>query len=267
MQNSYVPILLQILNERIRANPSYSMRSYARDLNIAPSTLSEILKGKKGISSKKASEIVSALKLPDWQAVYFLNLVALKHSRSKADKDAALKNIKLQKDQVLVEKIKSEAMKALTSTLDLAILECVHLKDFDNSHEWIAEKLKISLKETKACVDRLINVKLLEVSENGAWTDLSPFFSSSDGIPSDAIRAFNIDILRTMEKKIINEPINDRIMKSVVFSLEEKHVAEAKNILDEAISKILNLSSRSEEKKDHILCYSSQLFYMAKGDL
>lgn len=266
MQTSYVPILTQILDERVRSNPSYSMRSYARDLNIAPSTLSEILKGKKGISSKKASEIVSALRLPEWQASHFLNLVALKHSRSKADKEAALKNIENQKAHVQIEKIKAEAMKSLTSTLDLAILECIHLKGFNNSAEWIAEKMKVSVKEINISVKRLINVRLLEISESGAWIDLSPFFTSSDGIPSEAIRAFNIDILRTMEKKIINEPINDRIMKSVVFSLEEKHMAEARNILDEAISKILNLASKSEEKKEHILCYSSQLFYMAKGE-
>lgn len=266
MQNSYIPILMQILDERVRSNPSYSMRSYARDLNIAPSTLSEILKGKKGISSKKASEIVIALKLPEWQATYFMNLVALKHSRTKAAKEVAFNNIQQQTSLILVEKLKADTMKALTSTLDLAILECVHLKNFNNTHEWIADKLSFPLKEITACVERLINVKLLEIV-NGTWRDLSPFFTSSDGIPSEAIRAFNIDILRTMEKKIINEPINDRIMKSVVFSLEEAHVVEAKNILNEAIAKILNLAGKSEEKKDHIFCYSSQLFYMAKGDL
>jgi len=267
MHSSYVEILLNILNERVRSNPSYSMRSFARDLKIAPSTLSEILKKKKGISLKKASEIVSALKLPDWQANHFINLVALKHSRSKADKEKAKSNIESQKESIIVGKLKSDAMKSLTSTLDLAILECTHLKQFDNTSEWIAEKLKVSTKEILESVKRLQNAQLLKISEDGQWSDLSPFFSSSDGIPSDAIRAFNIDILRTMEKKIINEPINDRIMKSVVFSLEEKYMNEARMILDDAIAKILTLSSKSEEKKDHVVCYSSQMFFMAKGDV
>lgn len=267
MSISYAGILLNILDERIRSNPSYSMRSFARDLNVAPSTLSEILKKKKGLSVKKASEIVKALRLPDWQASHFVNLVAVKHSRSKKEKAEAKASLEAQKDKIIVEKLKSDTMKALTSTLDLAILECVHLKKFDNTHAWIAKKLKVTLKEVKEAVERLIEVKLLEISADGEWRDLSPFFSSSDGISSDSIKAFNIDILKTMEKRIINEPVEDRIMKSVVFSLEEEHMKEARNILDEAIAKILNLSSKSDEKKDHIVCYSSQLFYLTKGEL
>lgn len=268
MQSSYVNILENILDDRIRANPSYSMRSFARDLKIAPSTLSEVLKKKKGISTKKASEIVTALKLPEWQASHFVNLVALKNSKTKSAKDKILESIKEQQSVIHVEKLKADAMKSLTSTLDLAILECVNLKHFNHTVEWIAEKLKISDKEVKKVVERLVSVKLLEVPEDGGeWIDLSPYFSSSDGIPSESIRAFNIDILKTMEKKIVDEPINDRIMKSVVFSLEDDHVAEAKKILDDAIAKIMTLSSKSEEKKDHVLCFSSQLFYMAKGNV
>ena len=267
MHATYPTILLQVLDERIRSNPSYSMRSFARDLNIAPSTLSEILKGKKGISSQKASEIVKTLRLPDWQASYFMNLVALKHSRKRSDKDAAAKNIEALKSHVNVEKVKAEALKSLTSTLDLAILESIHLKNFNNTHEWIADKLKVTPAEILFCVERLVSAKLLEISSEGKWTDLSPFFSTTDGIPSEAIRSFNIDILRTMEKKIINEPVTDRVMKSVIFSVEEKHMIEARNILDDAIAKIVNLSSKSEEKKDHVVCFSSQLFFLLKGDV
>lgn len=267
MHSSYVEILLNILHERVRSNPSYSMRSFARDLQIAPSTLSEILKKKKGISAKKATEIVTALKLPDWQANHFVNLVALKHSRTKAEKEKAKSNIEAQKESIKVGKLKADAMTSLTSTIDLAILECTYLKGFDHTAEWVAEKLKVSIKEIFESVKRLQNAQLLKIAEDGKWIDLSPFFSSTDGIPSEAIRAFNIDILRTMEKKIINEPINDRIMKSVVFSLEDKHMNEARIILDEAIAKILTLSSKSEEKKDHVVCFSSQMFFMAKGDL
>lgn len=266
MSTTYVGILNNILEERIRSNPSYSMRSFARDLNIAPSTLSEILKKKKGISTKKAAEIVKSLKLPEWQASHFINLVALKHARSRDEKNQAKLNLQDAKDKIVVGKLKAETMKALTSTLDLAILECVGLKKFDNTDEWIAKKLKVSVKEVRESVERLLKVKLLEIDDKGEWSDLSPFFSSSDGISSESIRAFNIDILKTMEKKIVNEPIEDRIMKSVVFSVEDKHMQEAKAIMDDAISRIVNLSSKSDEKKDHVVCFSSQLFFMAKGD-
>jgi hypothetical protein len=52
-------------------------------------------------------------------------------------------------------------------------------------------------------------------------------------------------------------------MKTVVFSLEDSQVPEAKAILDEALSKIVNLSAKSETERDHVLCFSSQLFFIS----
>lgn len=257
MKTSFSSLLKQSFEQRVRTNPQYSMRSFARDLNMAPSTLSEILKGKKGISYKKIDEILTILRLPDWQANGLKKLAAQDYAGIEATSSQVVPVPDL-------ERLKDEAIRALTSPLDLAILECTYLKDFEGSPEFIAKKLNYPFSEVISSIERLKKVKLLEVTEENEWRDLSPFFSSTDGIPSEFIRALNRSILKTMDEKIQNEPIEKRVMKSVILSLKESQVREARDILDEAISKIMNLSAASEDKKDHVVCFSSQLFFISE---
>ena len=49
----YREILKNELIERKRNNPSYSLRSFARSLKISPTTLSCVLKGKRGLEATR----------------------------------------------------------------------------------------------------------------------------------------------------------------------------------------------------------------------
>lgn len=49
-------------------NPRRSMRAFARKLEISPSTLSEILSGKRSITSKMARRIAEKLELDESQS-------------------------------------------------------------------------------------------------------------------------------------------------------------------------------------------------------
>ena len=56
-ETDFREVLKQVLQKRAGNNPSYSQRAFARDLGISPSTLSEVLKGRYGLSEKKSREI------------------------------------------------------------------------------------------------------------------------------------------------------------------------------------------------------------------
>ena len=267
MQTTYKGILKQALVERSRANPGYSLRAFARDLGLAPSTLSEVLNGRKGLSPRKSDRVAKGLRLPEWQSSYFRDLVARSHARSLSEKKEASERLAARAEETALQHLKSETARSLTSWLDLAVLEATHLKDFQPSETWLAKKLGVGASEVRAVKQRLVQVKLLEVSPDGSsWRDLSPFFSTSDGIPSEAIRAYHRSVLRLAEQKLERDPLEDRVMKSVVFSLEDSQVAEARRILDDAIAAVMSLASRGDGPKDHVVCFASQLLTLAKGE-
>lgn len=53
------------LASRKQRNPAYSLRAFARRLQMSPSFLSEVLKGKKAVSHSRAEQLRTMLAAPD----------------------------------------------------------------------------------------------------------------------------------------------------------------------------------------------------------
>lgn len=58
-------LLRSHLSEIKNQNPGFSLRAYARKLELSPSALSEILNGKRRISGKMAAKIIGRMNLPN----------------------------------------------------------------------------------------------------------------------------------------------------------------------------------------------------------
>lgn len=242
-------------------NSGYSLRAYARDLKVSPSTLSEVLNGKKGLSPKLARSIAVNLRLPDWEILYFCDLVAQEHAKSSRARNEAKKRLQDRKQENHLHILDRQATKALTSWVDLAILELTYLKDFKGSIAWIAKKLHVQEANIEASVRRLEEAKLLEINKTtGIWSDVSPLFSSTDGIPNESIRNFHRTVLNLAIKKLENPDVNSRVVKTVVFSVSEANVQKAKQILNDAITQIVALADTSSQDRTEVMCFSGQLF-------
>lgn len=261
MRIDYRSILNEILQERSAANASYSLRSYARDLKISPSTLSEVLNGKKGLSPKLASSIANNLKLPDWEKSYFCDLVTKDHAKSPRIRSEARKRLEDRKQENHMHILNQRAVKALTSWVDLAILELTYMADFEGTTDWIAKKLQINSVVVNSSVKRLMAAGLLEIDkETGRWSDVSPLFSSTDGISNESIRNFHKTVLNLALKKLESPDLKSRTVKSVIFSMSSENIPKAQKIMNDAIAQIVSLADKSNQERNEVLCFSSQLF-------
>jgi len=72
---SYHDLLIEEFERRKQLNESYSLRSYARNLNLSAPRLSKILKKKEGISVNAAHAIAGKLNLSELQRSWFCNSV------------------------------------------------------------------------------------------------------------------------------------------------------------------------------------------------
>ena len=75
--------------QRMQKNPHYSLRSFARDLGVPASWLSEFLSSKKGMSLENAKKICQALSLSPTDSDQFTLSVRAHHSRSPQDRKTA----------------------------------------------------------------------------------------------------------------------------------------------------------------------------------
>lgn len=85
----YVSLLEKYFELRKRRNPRYSLRKYAKDLELTPMHLSHILRGQRGLSRKKAEVIAKVLRLSYADRKKFLQIVSALSARAYRERNLA----------------------------------------------------------------------------------------------------------------------------------------------------------------------------------
>ena len=128
---SYHDILFQELDRRKSLNNSYSLRAFARDLDISASGLSQILSRKQGVSIKVADKIVGKLTCSENEKKWFCESVGALHARSSKVKIKCKSKIdEYENSKTEFSVIQLEYFKVISDWHHFAILELTHIKGF-----------------------------------------------------------------------------------------------------------------------------------------
>ena len=230
---NYRRYLKVALAEKCAQNPAYSLRAFARQAGVSPSHLSRVISGMKTLSSQMALKIASALDLQAQELEHFLDLVSLEVADQHTKK-------------LLVDRILSRTKSTDARTLDmerfhlladwycLTLYELTQAKGFQSDPAWIARKLRVSLAEAKVAIDRLEQLELISVSEEGVITALEKtYLETSDDISSIAIRKHHEQISQKAIQALKEQSVDDREFQSVHFVFDEKQMAKAKKLIRE----------------------------------
>ncbi|MGE3760591.1 MAG: TIGR02147 family protein, partial [Pseudobdellovibrionaceae bacterium] len=190
----YRDFLKYSLELRIQKNPKYSLRAFARDLDVAPQVLSSVFNKKKGISTEVATKISFRLNLNEQETNYFCDLVDLAHARSGASRKIAALRLTRYKRDLKFQTVKDDAFRVISDWYHYAILELTFVEGFISDISWIAKRLQISNHETKQAVERLKRLDLL-IEKNSVFKKTETNLTTSHDIPSEAIQKFNRQIL------------------------------------------------------------------------
>ena len=133
-------------NLRLARNPNYSLRAFARDLEMPPSTLSRILTNKRQPSPKMALAILDHLYLAPELADEYRALIL--HSHSPRQKRSRL----AQAPQIFLT---AAEFSRICSWHSLALLELLRIPGIEGTEVWLAKALKTSRKEIKVILSNL----------------------------------------------------------------------------------------------------------------
>lgn len=85
----YVSLLKKYFALRKKRNPRYSLRKYAKDLELTPMHLSYILRGQRGLSRQKAEVVAQVLRLSYADRKKFLHIVSALSARAFRERNLA----------------------------------------------------------------------------------------------------------------------------------------------------------------------------------
>ncbi len=242
---------------RKKRRPHYSLRAFARDLELSPSALSEYLSGKLTFSEERVMQVAKKIQIKPTQKEHWLDLIKMESSGSKADREVAAVKVRARSSQ---EKgnLALDLFKIVSDWYHYALLELIDVNSKYQDHKTAAKALGIDTKTVKESWERLIQVGLAEKTDGVYKASTLATFVGED-IPSAALRNYHAGLISKSLVAQEEQPIEKKEFISIVFSFNS---ADLKSIKDELYKFEVDLTNRysQSKNKDSVYCLSTQLF-------
>jgi uncharacterized protein (TIGR02147 family) len=251
------------LARRLRANPRYSQRAFARQLGLSAGELSEVLRGKRALGLKSALRVARALGLTPAETRHLLALAQVERSQALAGG----------RDGELLAPLSEQELHARQLTLDMfhivsdwycfGILTLAECDDFRTDPAWIARRLGLSRGEVRVALERLERVGLIERKGRG-FVAARDYVLSPDGIPSEAIRSYHKQILARAIDAVDAQPVPERSFRGVGFAFDPRQLDAVKKDIGEFLDALVKKYQRGRRTEVYYL--ETALFRLTGGD-
>ena len=261
---SYHDLLTEEFDRRKQMNGSYSLRAYARDLEIAAPRLSLILNKKQGISIEMAQDIAQKLKLTEKKKQWFCSSVGSLHARSFKERSGFKEKMNEYKEEAKIfSELHLEYFKVIADWYHFAILEMTYLKDFQNDPAWIAEVLGITKIEVESAIERMMKLDLVK-EENGKLIDVFKFLATPNDVPSISLKKFNSQLMKKAMDALYTQDVSEREIASNIFAIDKDKVPVIKEKLRD-FRRELEREAGQSQNKNQVYCLSMQFFNLTQG--
>jgi len=202
------------LLSRCRQNPQYSLRAFARHIGLAPSTLSMILNGQRGMSLALIRKIGPKLGVTGDELNAYL----------RAGNENG-------KDEGRYQQLAFDHFRIISDWYHYALLELTAIRGFKPDLKWIAARLGITVADTRLAIERLVRLEMLDTS-GGRWIDRSPHVTNLDNpLVASSRRKHQAQVLRKAAEALEKTAIDERDQSSMIMAIDSSRLAEAKQRL------------------------------------
>ncbi len=238
------------LSKRIQKNPSYSLRAFAKDLDINDSTLSKYISGKRKISPQKIIALGKKLGLND----------------KSLTEIASNGNNLLNKNEI---NLSVEKFNLMSEWYFDAIIEIIKT-DSSMDLKSIAKKLKITQVQTNSAVKQLIDLKVISQTENGfiCHQEKSLMAFHDNKFTSEALKNYQEQILNLSKRALKNDPRKKRNHTSHIIAVSNEILPEIIKKIQKFQHELADYIEEHEAPKDDVMAMQFTLFKLTnQGDI
>ncbi|MDZ4662828.1 MAG: DUF4423 domain-containing protein [Pseudomonadota bacterium] len=220
------------LIERCRKNPKYSLRAFAKALDMDHSLLSKVVRGQRPLGKKLSRKLQAQLGWTDSQGREF---GANYHT------------------------IPSDHFSLIADWYHFAIFELTSVLGFRADPKWIAQKLNITVSEVRAAIERLVRMKYLSWQnlQSQGKTKEETLVKNRDNITTVG-NDFTVAGFRVLQKQVLekalwaleNVPFECRDQSSLTIAINKAQLPEIKRMIKDFRRKICKFTSANSKKTD-----------------
>lgn len=236
-------LLEKKLLEKQQFNSNYSLRAFARDLNLSAGTVSSIISGKRRPSEKLVYELANKLSL------------------DRAELSFALEPFKIKKEfneKKEYHQLSEEDYKKVSSWIAYALLSLIECDDFVPHLPIISKRLGVSEQKITEALYHLNELKIISISEEGEIKRNKKRVMTTNNIPSEALRESHQRHLDLAKEKLVAIPINERNYQSITMPINPDKIPQAKELINDFIDGLSSLLETGV--KTEVYKFNCQLF-------
>ena len=229
------------LAQRCADNPQYSLRAFARSLRTDHSTLSQILRGKRRLTTETIRALAKEFGLTENDAEAFVA-----YEQRVGGDDGWERHVR---------QLQEEATEIIAQWHHFAILELTRLECFRPDCRWIARVLDITVDDVNMALTRLLHLGLLRMVGPETWLDLSENACARfDRLPQAAARQ-----LMSRISRMTNCGQDDHVLSSSTIAIDRNRLAVVSSYLEKFRQDMADLLSGHQASCDDV--YQLDIFF------
>ncbi|MBO9668322.1 MAG: TIGR02147 family protein [Bdellovibrio sp.] len=208
-------LLIKKFEEAKERNSNFSQRAFAQRLGLSSGALSEILKGKRLLTSQVKKKLANKLHLSPLEQLDFF----------EKETPQLLAPAKLD-----YHRLTNDQFQMIAEWPHYAILNLIKTKGFKPSVSWIARRLNLSARVAQETWERLFRLNHLKQQGQKVQREY-PRLDTSDNVINLSVRKAHLEDLKLMENSLLNTPVELRDHTSMTLVMNKKDLKKAKELI------------------------------------
>ncbi len=239
----FIAILKNELAKRQLKNPKYSIRSFARDIEIDSSSLTSILNGKRAFPIKQAQILFDKLKLTEVQRYNFLESLTTFQTRKKVSKKLTSPD--------LIEPSNPLLREVISNWEYFAFLSLIQTDNIQWDNNWMAKRLGIPTECLQKVISTLLELNLIERTEKSTYFRTKKRLITTQDEHSEALVEAHKQELALVVKNMEDEsiPLLMQDFSSITIPTNVENIKSVKKLIREfreKVEKSLETGSKTE---------------------
>ncbi|MFZ4715103.1 MAG: TIGR02147 family protein [Bacteriovoracaceae bacterium] len=251
----HIVILREELNRRMRLNGSYSLRSFAKQLDLDPSLLSKILQNTRSLSPVNVVKILERLKLgAEEKNLFWQSYVAMREvSFGKIDPYANVCSEKKTGEGALLDQ---DIFNLIAEPHHYALVELTRLKNFQSDPEWISNILGISVTEVESAIGRLLTVGLIKKEGEKIVRAPGRHTTKDKSVTAPAFKYHQRKVLEQAMRALDNVALERRNQSSMTIAINPQKIPLAKKMIQDFVDQLSNVLETGELEEVYQMSFS-----------
>lgn len=242
MSSYYLEKLESEFRRRQKKNASYSLRAFAKFLDIDSSTLAAVFKKKRKLPFKAAPQIAMKLSLsPEEQENFVSSIYFSRSTLRNIGKLQSFSHTKILNDEIhhrIIAEWEHYAVYALLET-----------KNARADHNWIAKRLGIIPQRAEQVLSRLVYAGLVVIDIDGKHSCQIGRLNTSEDVLSLSLKTSHLETLEMAARKLEEIPIDIRDFSSETFAIDVEKIEQAKVLIREFREKMSAFLSQGKTQE------------------